>query len=681
MTNTVSRYYICTKYKMTNVRFEALVNEGKFPGAFVNDDNTWIIPRESLEYFEEKHLEDFLAQKSALKTGVYIKDGKEYISLNSFAKACNLGREVISYHISNKKILDYTMIGNSYFINKELVNDVLKTGKKATSDITLDNFKEIMFSLYKDDKNIKNKEKTFVVFVDFALLKVNQSRSKDIGKALARYKNSILKFLGLLNKELHLCSDEEIKLVLASEALTEKNQQHSITFINYYKNLVKDCKYENTYAFTSKVSERTDKEIYSKEDFLNMYNYVRNIDLHIENALADPLYAELWFYVAMHFTNAWRAEDILYYPLSNISSILSIDKEYLKSISLEEAQSVINLVRDIQRFDINKTGALNKFFVTRDLVRPIAVLISILEKHSSDSDGYLLLPLLNKKTINKKLLDKFLKYEETKLPHFKSQTANRSLLTYFFHSTLERENNADVANVLGSRLRGHQSKDTLKNYVMSCNNDGLIDDVSFNLFKRGHFGWLYNSLIDIVVEGKKTGLTTKEKTEIIRKYQELYTPNNIEIISRFFLEQQSKLESIALEIASMPNDTLENILDKVFKGLMPSRDNVGQCIYSKNCKSPKGSCNSCFYIIPKIYLLYSLRDELQRAIERLRNAKEYETLERIRTTSILFKLMGLLNQASVEFGKEYVNSFIDLTELRTSLNTVNNKLLRAQTGV
>ena len=241
----------------------------------------------------------------------------------------------------------------------------------------------------------------------------------------------------------------------------------------------------------------------------------------------------------------------------------------------------------------------------------------------------------------------------------------------------EREHNADVANVLGSRLRGHNSKETLKNYVMSCNNDGLIDDVSFNLFKRGHFGWLYNSLIDIVVEGKKTDLTLKEKTEIIKKYQGLYTPKNIEIVSQFFLEQQSKLNSVAIEIASIPNENLENILNNVFKGFMPSKDAVGQCIYSKDCKSPKGLCNTCFYVIPKIYLMYSLRDDLFNAINRLKKAKEHETLERIRTTSILFKLMGLLNQASIEFGNDYVNTFINLAELKISLNSINSKLLKS----
>lgn len=118
MTDVISRNYICTNYKMTTDKFKALVDEDKFPGAFLNKDNTWIIPKSALEYFINNHLDDFNAQKQALKTGIYIKDNKEYITLSSFAKACGLGKETISYHISNNRITDYTMIGKSYFINR-----------------------------------------------------------------------------------------------------------------------------------------------------------------------------------------------------------------------------------------------------------------------------------------------------------------------------------------------------------------------------------------------------------------------------------------------------------------------------------------------------------------------------------------------------------------------------------
>ena len=311
---------------MTTDKFKALVDEGNFPGAFLNKDNIWIIPKSALEHFINNHLEDFNAQKQALKTGVYIKDNKEYITLSSFAKACSLGKETISYHISNNRITDYLMIGKSYFINKELVNDVLKISIKAVSNFTLDNYEERMLNLYKNDSIVKNKEKTFNIFIKFSILKVKESRTKNISATLNFYKSALLRLLNLIDKELYLCSDEEIKILLSDKSLTEQNKKHIITFINYHKNVVKNCKYDNTYTFTTKYVEKTDKKIYTKEEFLKMYNYVRDIDIHLEKALKDPLYAEIWFYISLHFTNAWRAEDVLDFPLSNISDLLSMPK-------------------------------------------------------------------------------------------------------------------------------------------------------------------------------------------------------------------------------------------------------------------------------------------------------------------------------------------------------------------
>ena len=44
---------------------------------------------------------------------------------------------------------------------------------------------------------------------------------------------------------------------------------------------------------------------------LAYYSYVRDVDLHIEQAIQSRDYAVTWLYVLMHVIDAWRPSDII----------------------------------------------------------------------------------------------------------------------------------------------------------------------------------------------------------------------------------------------------------------------------------------------------------------------------------------------------------------------------------
>lgn len=615
------------------------------------------------------------AERDAIISGVFIKDGKKYVSPKYIAEKFNLGDSyIVSWNIRSLN-LDHIIINTRRFIKEEDIYFILTNSTNFLKSFTLENFDEKMQQMYLDRSWIKNKLQTFDLFLEYTSVKVSKSRTLDKVSLLKRYRQCIEHIFNKFDTEVFNLSDDTISSLLKDELISKESKKVFVGFIKYSRTKF-DCAYTGTYNTTSKQpSHSNEKNIYTKQEVKSYYEFVKNTDTHIPNALNDIKYAEVWFYISMHFINGWRNKDILLFPKSKIAYLYhSVD---IENIDINKAQSIINTINEVNNFFANKTGALNKFLVNRDMLIPLATSILILENHyKENSSEYLLNWSRNLARLEPKNIDQIIKIKANGLPNFSTKKANDSFLTYLFYSASKGVKNADIANVLVTRARSHKSLDTLKHYVSTSNKDGLLDDVSYNLFRRGHFGWLFYSLLDIVIEGDKKHLSVDDKTEIIERYQKQYTPQSMEKISEFFLNKQNSYKSITLEIANMDNIDLNKIFHSILKGQMPCRADVGQCIYSKNCKKTNSNCNTCPYVIPKIYILNSLKSDIKKVIDQLRICKDYHTADRIRNTTILYKYLELLNQAVVDLGKDYVQSFIDLGNLKQQLNSINNKLLK-----
>ncbi|MEG2867900.1 MAG: helix-turn-helix domain-containing protein [Terrisporobacter sp.] len=526
---------------------------------------------------------------------------------------------------------------------------------------------------------------TIELMEKYFTLKVKAS-TQDVHTYSMRIISTFLKVLKILHKDIFYYSDDEIIEIIGSDTLLTLDKKVFISFINYVRTQVKFCAYENKYNFTSKTDVKVDKDIYTRKQFKDIYDFVNKVHIHQEKAIEDSQYAESWFYLALHLANTWRTKDIIKFPhtefefkdKSNKNSLLNME------LDIDQAQHIVNTVQETHLFTINKTDGLNKFFSHIDMVITIATIISILEYHYSirKSKNKSIFYHLSKNSKRNDIINDFLnKSKNLKNIKFDNTKSNRTLLTYFHHNVSRGSKNSDIVNILDTRLRGHINENTVNQYVMNVNKDEYIDEISLHLFRRGYFGWMYNSLTEIITCSKKKMLTLEEKTLIIEKYQNIYTHQNTEKISKFFLTQQNKLKSVALEIASMPDVELFTRLEKVFWGYMPSKEENCQCIYSRECKKSRSECSLCPYIIPKIYFLKSVKTELNMVMSNIANEKNYNVNKRIKLTSILFRLLGIVNQATSEFGEKYVNSFINLQELNKKLELIEDKFISIEKGV
>lgn len=502
---------------------------------------------------------------------------------------------------------------------------------------------------------------TVSIMDEFFLAKIEFSQAHaDIKRMLAREYGLFCKeLLNLLDKDIMYCSDAVLKMLFNN--LSSGNYKvHFTQLLDYCQTTLGNCVFSNDYKVSSKSrSFGNDKEIYSLKEFTLCQKYIKNIDKHLLHALKDRRYASTWLFVSLHFTNAWRAKDFLALPFINIDLAGNFSFNWFKNgnrLNNTQAQKIINQYAS-QRLVVSKTGALNRFLVNFDMLIPFATMIIICDLHRKQEHDSKLIHLGNKRgTIRK---DFFIDYKFK----FQSRKMNRSFMTYLFHKAVQSSEYKKIALSIPQRTRAHTKQDSTAIYIQTTNQDEPIDNVTEHLFNRGHFGYLYNLLIQTIQIKKQDNLSLEEETfRLLELKRKFLFPLTLESFGHFLQKQQEKFEPIAIQIFNMPLDSLETKLETLYKDLSPSHTEHIQCFNYPDCITPNCfSCVGCIYSVPKTYLLISIKEELSKRISILQNTNHIAVAEREK--SWILKLLSLLQEAVDTFGKEYVNSFINLNTL------------------
>lgn len=524
-------------------------------------------------------------------------------------------------------------------------------------------------------------KKTRKLYDEFVITRLSASNASHFSLRVAAFQfaYAFMSFTKIITKEMYLLSDNEIEKILDEEQFPKRHKQIFVLFLIYCSGQT-HCEFKETYSVTRGYSK--EKEIYSPEIFLNYYNYVKNIELHLDKAIKSKPYASTWLFVMMHMIDAWRKSDIVFgLPRrinTEVAGISTIEWFKENRFTFKQAQEIINQVATaVEKMQIQKTGALGHFLVNHDMMIACATALTITEFHRRKKDDLYLLQSLvtpNKNVVLSKTdhLTPFFK-QKPELLGFQSRKANRTLLTYFFYNIAESNKNADMAYELARRMRGHTNEDSTAVYIQATNKDGSLDKVSLNLFNRGHFGWLYNFIVKLSFEDHHTH-STEKRTALIQAYRNEFKPIDLENLASFLQKQQNEKQSIAHRVALMPREELQKTLIKIFKGEMPARMSHAQCLLYPKCIAPSAtSCSQCHYLVPKSYLLNSIGQEVKKLIHSIKTTK-YDAVCR-RDSVLLFKILDVLNQAVVEFGKEYVEVFIDTKILKRSLMDIQNRIL------
>ncbi|MED2401425.1 helix-turn-helix domain-containing protein, partial [Bacillus thuringiensis] len=615
--------------------------------------------------------ETFISKKELNNFLNLQKSSADFLTLEQASNELEMPKKTLLELIENKK-LDVSSFShtNSDELNLNINFLIPKTTIAHIKDGKQKNFSTVAIELY--NKKIaplhykKDLKDTVNLYNKFVLLKISQTRGQeesftDKARSLFNTLNSIIL---KLSTGITLLTDKEIEEVLKTKNIPLTHKHNFIHFLSYCSSKIK-CIFKNTYKVEYNETLRRDKEIYDKQTFLEFYAYVNNTKSHFLTARSNKQYAQTWLFIIMHMINGWRKSTIVtMLPnllLEEIEGLNIYNLEHLKdkSLSINQAQSIINYYYLVcKNLHISKTDSLGQFLCNEDMVIPTATALLICELHRRNSQKQKsLLGSLNQYTNSHTRFSTFFN-KNNKLPSFNSLVMNRSLLTHFFYTVTHYGKHSEISHELTKNLRNHRNINSITAYVQSTNCDGTLDSVSLNLFNRGTFGWLYNFIIDLAMDNVTKNTALENRTSIIQAFKNEYSPSQLEDISFLLLKYQNERESIVDKLMQLSKDQVLEIIIKILKGEKPSKTKHVQCITYPQCPFPNlDSCLNCPNAVLNTYLLINIVEELKNVHISIKNT-EFDTI-RYRDTLRFFVILDVINQAISEFGKSYIETFIN----------------------
>lgn len=676
--------------KINRTTVSQLINSGKIKGAvkvpYTPRRTKWMIPMESIEDYKEQRCISLSDKRNA------VSKPANTLQLKIIAEKTGLSLRTLRNKIRKKQLFPNAQkVGGVYYIPIEEANAFIKNNnqrlykKKVDIYTNKDALEEILKFMNAFPLPYRLR-KTQDLFVDFCKLKLSKLRgAPNHIQSFFGYYQSVFEILSTLEKNLYELDVSLIDSIMTNEITNDHKKRIFNHFYEYCYSYYGQQVPKKYVVSKTKTNEDKDKEIYSPEVFFSYYKYVKDIALHLPNAINDQYYANMWAFTIMHLTDVWRASDIVYNtPKIDISSIQVDSLAWFNTnvLTMTQCQKVINqLYLHFRSIRTSKTNTLVTFLVEPGLVKPLSTALIISELHrQKNGHSFLLESFFRGKkfksvaTSGKDQHHSFFK-NESNLEPFKSLKFNNSTMTYLFYSISDEDgNDADVALELTQRVRSHNRAETTAIYVKATNKDDTLNQVSSNLFRRGHFGWLYNYLILLTSEKDDVTRTMEEKTVAISTLRnELGSPFHTERWAQFLLQIKQKRNSVITRLANLRKESLKETIIKIFKGEMSSKTENAQCITHPVCEYPRlNSCYSCPNIIPKNYLFIELSGEFDRLINSI-EATQHDAVRR-KESYFLLNLLLLLDEGIDFFGEDYVEAFIEIQHVRDKLSQLADKI-------
>lgn len=486
--------------------------------------------------------------------------------------------------------------------------------------------------------------------------------------------------LSIMDKEITEYSDEEIAELIKDKSFSTATRQHAVWFLKYIRNKEPEqFKFNVEMSMMRRETIRKEEDFYTPEEWAALAEVLFDIDRHIEKAYEDCFYARSWLYALLHMSLAWRKSDVLSIPVLN--SLIDIPKYTLEwfdcnSFSSIEAQKIINDVKlEAEQYHTHKTGVKKHFNIAQTALIPTAVALIICERWrrtEREAD--------ETKNRNNILFGNFEPDTKrmTKMfglgTDFLSMKANRTLLSMFNETAGDIDGLSGKAGSLTSYMRSHKTSkmgnsNITKVYLHSTYNEKESVRMGKQSIDRGFFGWLYDRLLDLADNKRRT---FTENTELIVQIKETLPAWKAESISGALYGIVKEREMLLNEIYSWQEDEIKEKTELLFSGKLMSRTDDVSCMVNGRCPYPtEDKCILCRYSIPTTFSLTMTGDELKRLLSELERTNEEDVVDRISLTYQIGKLVIILKEAIDRFGYEYIETYIDYKEI--------NELIKKET--
>ena len=675
----------------TKFQIRRMITEKHLPNAFKLSGRWWI-PLNDIESYENS----LTIPSGYLNT----KEANERL------KYCNPG--AITLLITKKKFPNALKINGRWYIPLKDIENFEQLKKQSEMKIAysgeigfqeLREFIEIQETIFWETKQL---------FLDYCLIQTNNisGSSAYIKDRINLFKRFHQRIILEIKKEIYLLTPEEINSFLDTNSpLVQEQKKIFIRFLKYTHS-IKDITPDEEIVLLKERKEKADfKDIYAPQVFHKLYKYVRNIEIHTAMAIKDRYYANMWAYITLLLTDFIRGQDIiLNTPNIHLQGLNIKNINWFKTNALSDfqSQSIINqLYIHFKNKRSSKTKSFLTFVVAPDLAHALATSLVICELHRKDESADSLLDTFFQGSYNsirtegkdrhKKFFNQLTGEEDFQ---FGSQKLNRSVATYLFYSITEDDKyDSELSLHLTQTARSHTKAETTAIYIQTTNKDGSINRVSHNLFRRGHFGWLYNYIILYASQYKAINQDLEERTKLIESVRQEVAPFSLENLAKFIESYQrlvplnnkstsiknylqdiyQKRRSVISQLLNYSHNDIKDILINLAKGNFPSKSEHAQCLIYPNCKYPKlASCHSCEYVIPQNLLLIQLKEELDRLIKSIDSQSNALLIKK--DTKFLLHALLIWKEARLAFGDEMVSSFIQTSETWKKIENLAHKL-------
>ncbi|MCR8659170.1 hypothetical protein [Paenibacillus endoradicis] len=541
---------------------------------------------------------------------------------------------------------------------------------------------DYFFYFYKKIKIESHTKELFQKFCEITISQSNASKNSIIHAINCLL--SVAKNMERIKKEVYSYGNDEIRSFM--ESITVRTHKYKFYLFLKFLSQQRMCKFEMSKIKNPQPKKKShdlanEDDIFTFEELKSIYEYTNDINHHVNSSVDSYLYSSTWLFVLLHLSNAWRSGDIVNTPKVFPEDIGIKDIRYFqigKAITLAQGQLIINQLRNYE-LRISKTNIKRSFYCNIDLVIPIATAMCINEFHRRESEFYTE-RLMNFLTENnqpspwniKLFFSSSDKFENLK---FGNRKMNKSILTHLYYSIQRNYGDGNSAFMIVAKLRGHVS-DITKEYI---NKTSEFGEITKALFNRGEFGFLYNELMNVISEEKKSFF---DQTLEIQKVRSVLSPKLIEIIigyiqtvenDKFSIVSPMEREINFQELNDLENERLEviekvkqltpseafELVRKIYLRELPSKEKHIQCLTYPGCfrESNQFDCKSCKYSIPNYMAISALFDEFIIKVNSFKAAKTTGT--RKREEKFLKNLMTSIGYAIDTFGEDFVWSFYE----------------------
>lgn len=655
-----------------------LLNNNTFPNAF-RDGHLWKIPKLELD----SYLDSIKLKKLESKTD--IKEKHEPFTTLTLEQ------------LKSKILNEFNIINLKNIISQKEV-----TEKNFSRDIE---FSRIINHVLNNLTHTFTSE-TVLCYLQFCRIQVN-NLSGGLNYNLERVRSFINLFSKLnatINLELLMVPQSTLSFLFGNESpLTVHQKKIFSNFLNYYYDSKGLVPTERIYF---SVNKKAIKEIYSPEQFKILYEYAINYELHISKSISSREYANMWVYVLLLLTDFIRGQDLVKYTPTIIIEETDIHSfEWFKKNTLDDCKvnKIINQIYAAFRHKrSSKTNELLTFVISPDIKYPLAFSLIISELHRRNENAITQLDTFFEGRLNTiktqgKVSHRHF-FNDMEGNHdftFGSRKMNNSVATYLFYSITEEDgNDSDLALHLTQVARSHKSPETTAIYIQATNKDGSINKVAYNLFKRGHFGWLYDHLLSYYFKFETPSLNLSEKTNLIENMRKELTlidteniaeyitnslsiniKNNFETKYQFILEDiNKKRQSVIQKLSLLSKEEISSIIKKLARSELPSKNSNAQCLTYPNCEYPNlESCFSCENVILGNLFLIQLNIIINDLITEIESLENKILLKK--SSKFLLHALFIWKEARTHYGESYVNGFISFEEIKKKLSIISNKIM------